>query len=206
MKSVLAGLLILLFLSGCSTTARLKEGCSEDGEVCIEVGANESILMNEPITLTITITSVKEIPGLGIFLYSSPKILFEDVQGWEEGGINWVVDLKPNQALTITRKAILPPEEGIYQIFADAYTPQLRAVDYFYIHLTKEGGTVYLSRTSIPITEGPLPLMDPIQRKTAEAIPTDTPWPTLTAVGTTETPPQVILGTPAYPPPPTPYP
>jgi hypothetical protein len=73
------------------------------------------------------------------------------------------------------------------------------------IYMTKEGGKVYLSGTSIPVTQPELvDTMAPSLLATLKAMPTDTLYPTLTAVKTTEAPPPEVLGTPAYPPPETP--
>jgi hypothetical protein len=115
--------------------------------------------MDEPVTVTITVIAEKDTPELKVFLSSCcpPSALIEDEQGWKNGGVNWSVDAKANRPLVFTRRVRFPPDEGVFDIKAEVYTPSLRAEDYVSIHLARAGGKVYLSGTSIPMTSGPLP-------------------------------------------------
>jgi len=208
--------LLMLLLTACADGPSLyRHNCSVGGEVCIELQAEEPIKIGEPVIVTIIVTSEKDISDLGISLYTDPNIIIEqEISIEEEGeltwkgqtGVDWLVEIKANDPIILTRKLYLPSGEGLFNIRAEASTPALRTGDSIRIYMTREGGKVYHSGTSIPITEGPLPTMDPSMLATLRAMPTDTPWPTLTPVKTTETPPIEVLGTPAYPPPGTPYP
>lgn len=149
--------LSVLSLSACMGASAPGGGTCRQG-VCIKIRAVEPIRFGEPITVTITFTSEKEIPETKVFLYSYPPSLIEDGQDWKETGVNWLVETKANSSQIFTRKVRLPPREGIFDLRAEAYTPGLYVIDYVTVHLTREGGKVYLSGTPIPtMTPGPLP-------------------------------------------------
>lgn len=219
MKRLLACVLLLVSLTACAGGASSpdRHNCSAGGEICIEVHADEPISFGEPVSVTITVTSEKDIPDLGVYFTTWPQsIVIQEpvndepgqVSKRDQSWVNWLVEVKHNQPVTFTRKINLPPEEGLFDIQASAATTILHAETSIGIHMTREGGKVYLSGTPIPITPGPelVDTMDPNLLATLQARPTETPYPTLTAVPTTEAPPLVDQGTPAYPPPETPYP
>ncbi|OGO26401.1 MAG: hypothetical protein A2W33_10790 [Chloroflexi bacterium RBG_16_52_11] len=204
MKRFLICALVMITLAACADGSSLyRHNCSEGGEVCIELQAEEPIVNGEPVIITITVTSEKDIPDLKIFLYSFPKTQIEDIDGWNDDGVNWVIDTKANRSYTFTRKVLLSSKEGLFDVIAEVYTPSLHTADMISILLTDDGGKVYHSGTPIPITEGPVPLFTG-PSPTFEPTRTRPIFPT--AVSTTEAPPLEVLGTPAYPPPGTPYP
>jgi hypothetical protein len=223
MKRLLASVVLLVSLAACAgASSPLRHNCSRGGEVCIEVRAVEPIAFGEPVNVTITVTSEKDIEDIGISLSHDPDVGVDESQGWEKdlrdisffnGGVSWVATVEANRSITFKRTLYLPPRNGVFYIIAEANTSNLEARDEFDVYMTKEGGKVYLSGTTIPSTPGPVPTMDPDLLATANALPTYTPYaslpvpetPTPLPISKTEPPPPVILGTPAYPPP-SPYP
>jgi hypothetical protein len=212
MKRFLAYVLLLLSLSACAGAVSDKGGCSERGEVCVKVRAQEPIRYGEPISILIDVTSEKDIDDLAISVYLYPIFIkLDEPENWEvetrnklvwEGGAGWETAIKAGQSLTFTRKLYTPPGKGLYSIIVHARTPQLDAVDSMDIYQTNQDVKIYLSGTKIPITSEPLPTVDDILRATLHAIPTKTRYPTLTPASPT-TPPKEV-STPAgkaYPPP-----
>lgn len=205
--------ILLASLTACAGASSFgKHNCSKGGEVCVELRADEPISFGGSVTVTITVTSKKDISDLGMSLSHDVDITVEGPEGWEKdskdivffkGVASWVTAVEANHSITFKRTLYLPPRDGLFYIIAGARTSNLEAVDNIYIYVTREGGKVYLSGTPIPITPGPqlVDTMDPSLLATLKARPTETPFPTLTAVKTTKAPPPGVLGTPAYPPP-----
>lgn len=218
--------LLLTNLAACAGGATGKDNCSKRGELCIQVRAKEPLRYDEPITIMITVTSEKDIDGLGVSLMAdSTIIVVQDALEAEPGKVvwkdqrhvDWLVDVKANQPVTFTRALKLTPptiDLARYTIVVRAGTPQLSADDSLDIYLTREDKKVYLSGTSIPITPGPMPTMDPSHLATLYAMPTVTPWPTWTPLPPTVTPTPSATPYPppeepsqwSYPPPDKPYP
>jgi hypothetical protein len=172
MKRLFACVLLLASLAACAGVSAPGGGnCSKRGEVCIKVSATEPVRMDEPVTVIVTVTTYKDIPDLGISIYTYPvDAVVEGPQGWEKeakngvvykGGAGWKIAAKANQPVTFTRKVRFPLQEGLFDIQVSASTPSLRAEDSLSIHLTRAGGKVYLSGTSVPATSGPLPTITP---------------------------------------------
>jgi|SRR3990172_7336621 len=213
MKRFLICALFMLLLAACADGSSLyQHNCSEGGEVCIEVSVDESISFGEPVNVSIKVTSEKDISRLGVTLYHDADVEVERPQGWEKdlqdvtiykGGASWEIAVTASNSAIFTWKLYLPPRGGNFRIGAQAFTPELFAEDMIRIYMTTEGGKVYHSGTPIPITEGPVPLFTG-PSPTFEPTRTHLIFPT--AISTTEAPPLEVLGTPAYPPPGTPYP
>ncbi|MDD2694448.1 MAG: hypothetical protein PHD58_00810 [Anaerolineales bacterium] len=216
MKRAFVFILLSVFLTACAGAGSDRGRCmkSEDGEVCVRVRAEEPIRFGEPVTIVITVTSEREIADLRISLFTSPtNTMVEEPEKWEtgtrnqaiwKGGAGWDVTIKSGQPLAFSRELHLPLEEGEFDVIVHASTPHLRVVDSLSIYQTSEGSKVYLSGTSIPINEGPLPTENSSQRATRLAYPTEpfsiiqTPYVEMLspAPTTTITPTQ-----PSYPPP-----
>jgi len=159
MKRLFVCVLLLVSLTACAGVSAPSGGSCNKG-LCVKVTAAEPVHMNEPVAVTITVTTDKDISGLQVSLSSYPPALVEDGQDWQEKGVRWVVDAKANRPQVFTRKVRLPSSEGVFSLTAGAYTPNLPYVaDSINIHLTRAGGKVYLSGTSVPITPGPLPTL-----------------------------------------------
>jgi hypothetical protein len=217
MKRLLASVVLLVSLAACAgASSPLRHNCSRGGEVCIEVRAVEPIAFGEPVNVTITVTSEKDIEDIGISLSHDPDVGVDESQGWEKdlrdisffnGGVSWVATVEANRSITFKRTLYLPPRNGVFYIIAGANTSNLEARDEFDVYMTKEGGKVYLSGTSIPVTQPELvDTMSPSLLATLQARPTETPYLTPTSIPTTEAPSPLDQGTPVYPPPETPYP
>ena len=213
MKRFLACVLLLVSLTACGGASSFgKHNCSSGGEVCIEVRADEPISFGGTVTVSITVTSEKDISDLGISLLHNVDVVVEGPQDWEkesqdaavwESGAGWKTAIEANHTLTFKRLLYLPSRKGEFYVIARASTLDFEAGDELRIYMTQEGGRVYLSGTKIPITPGPqlVDTMDPSVLATFQARPTKTPYPTMPPIPPTETPPPEILGTPAYPPP-----
>jgi hypothetical protein len=212
MKNLWICFLLLISLSACSSSSSDQGSCNKNAEVCIKIRAEEPIVYKEPINIVITITSEKDYSMLGISLITWPGIVIGDTPKVEQGtelwkgqsGVDWMVDIKAGEIVTLTRKIYLPPGEGVFSIAVHASTPEFRVIDSLNIYQTKDDVKVYLSGTKVPITPGPLPTTDPILLKTLQAMPTETPFPKHTPA-----PPVYLEATSttrAYPPPGSPSP
>ena len=142
--------LSVLSMSACMGASAPGGGTCKQG-ICIKIRVVEPIRFGEPVAVTITVTSEKEMPEMKVFLYSYPPALIEDGQDWKEKGTNWLAEAKANSSQVFTRKVRLP-SEGTFDLRAEVYTPGLYVIDYVTVHLTREGGKVYLSGTPLPIT------------------------------------------------------
>ena len=187
MKRLFACVLLLASLTACAGASAPGGGNCKEG-VCVKVQAVEPVRFGEPVTVTVTVTSEKDIPNLGVSLYHDVDVVVEEPQteeknrpAWKgQSGVDWIVNAKANQPLTFTRKVRFPPREGVFDIVVSASTPSLRVTDSVYIRLTRAGGKVYLSGTSVPVTSGPLPTVTPGPSPTFIPTPTRGPLPLIT--------------------------
>lgn len=212
-------LVVLIFwMTGCIGASAPGGRVCREG-LCIMIAVPEPVRFGEPIVVKITVTGDQDIKNLGVSIYhdvdAAVDISRDAETGTKEiivfkGGVAWMTDIRAGEERTFVGNVVLPMKEGLYQITVDAVKPDsTRVGDHIEIHYTPEDSTVYLSGTKIPMTPGPElgETTDPRLLQTLRAMPTETPYPTLTAVPTTQEPFRDVLGTPAYPPPPgTPYP
>jgi hypothetical protein len=218
MKHMTGFILMAVILAACAGGSSFgKPNCNEKEGYCVEVRAEEPVLYGEPVTVTVTVTSEKDIPEMGLSLYYDPGTFKEEQHEWEKdvkdystypGGESWVVAVNAKQPLSFTRVLYPQYEEGWFSIFAFASAvietssgkTSSRVGDEIGIHLTREGGTVYLANTPLP-SHGPqiAATMDPNTLATVRAMPTDTPWPTLTAQELPTTIPDQTLPAPGTP-------
>jgi hypothetical protein len=183
--------------------------CSPDGQVCVEIHTDEPIVYGAPVIVTISVTSEKYISYLGISLTYDADDVIEGIENWEDnlqnssiipGGAGWGIEINANQTLSFQRTFYLPQREGYFTIIASITDRNtFRASDELIIAMTTQGGTVYLANTPVPHTTGPLPTIEPHLLETLLAMPTYTPWSTITSH-----PAEITNTPPAYPPPPTP--
>jgi hypothetical protein len=205
MKRVLIYILLLVSLSACAGPSfqNDKSKCSKGGEVCIKIEAEEPIQYDTPINVTITVVVEKDIPELQVGLTSFPPVKVYDQNKWSESGARWVIVAQEKQTYVFTPKVQLPPDHKYFELSAGAYAPNITYIsDMVSIFMTQEGGKVYHSGTAIPITSAPLRPADEVMQATLRAIPTKSPYPTLTPAPPTLPPKEV--STPAgkaYPPP-----
>ena len=189
--------ILMLVLAGCGGSAAPSGGQCNKG-LCVKIEVAEPIRWGEPITVTISTTTDKDILDLGITVFVLPYngVIVEGPENWEreaqggavfEGGAGWKANTKANQPVTFTRILRLPPREGAFEIMGSAITKQgLRVADTVRIHLTREGGVVNPTPAVLPGTPALVPTMPPEWLLTP--FPTATPWPT-------------PFPTPTYPPP-----
>lgn len=151
MKHLFVFTLLALSLSAC-TGASTQGGQTCQGGICIHVQLTEPIRLNEPVTATITVQTEREISGLRIFFPTPDRSILVD------GEPRWTVNTQSSKSITANR-VIRFTEEGLHEIMVYAQDPLTGTVvkSYVTVHLTREGGKVYLSGTPIPITPGPLP-------------------------------------------------
>ena len=196
MKIKFAIVIFGILLTGCVGASVLGGTKCQQG-VCINAQIGEPVKFNEPVALTITVTSERDITNLGVSLYRDPDTVVEGPQNWEpstknrlvwEGGASWRVDVKANEPSVFSRTLRFPAEERLFFIGFTASTPSFRVEDSLRIYITRVGGTVYYSGTPIPITPGPVPtsppalrtlLAQPTATRTPRRIPTPTrrPYP-----------------------------
>lgn len=138
------------------------ENCSSGGEVCITLQPVEPINFGEPVTVTINVTSTKEIPELSVSLQTEGTV--DGPLNWENylsyklvsPGIGiWNFAIKAGQTLTFTRVVNFPAKEGYYDIVAQVVNVgrTVRGIDFFIIHMAPEaqgGGLIYREGTKIP--------------------------------------------------------
>jgi hypothetical protein len=207
MKNIYIYFLILMSLVACVSKSAGNWKCNPDGQVCVYINANEPVLYGAPVVVTITVTSDRDISVLGASLEYYTNVDIDGVENWEENLLNpyiypglagWDFAINANQSRTFTRTLYLPSEEGHFYILASVGDKEsFRVSNGLTIVMTRQGGTVYLANTPIPQTPGRLSTLAPEELATLLAMPTYTPWPTIT--------PRPATGTPAaYPPPTTP--
>jgi hypothetical protein len=177
MKHIFLYMLLLIAITACAdnTASPTDEGISSSSgggncndDLCIKLTTEEPIMVGEPVTLTITVTSEKDISDLQITLSSAPQkisIVEPDSQGWKEGNASWAVkNAQAGQSLVFTRNVLVPIKKEAYTsqytIVVDAFTQQLGllASTFITFYFTDEGLKVNYPGTKIPITPGPLPM------------------------------------------------
>lgn len=213
MKNIYTFLFLLMIMAACTGSASSQGKCSDNGDVCVNVRAVEPIYFGKPVVLTITVTSLKNIDDLGISLFYDVDASIDDLKNWEKniqqpnifnGGASWKIAISERQSLKFTRKLYLPTREGEFSIIVMVTGSNFRINDSLRIYMTQSGGKVYLSGTSLPITEGPLPTMNPSMLQTLLARPTDTSYPKTIPIS--PIPLGITPTSPAYPPPGSPTP
>src|SRR6266542_4953172 len=121
MKRILICVFLLAVLAACATPSGPSGlRCREEEKVCIKFTVAEPITLGEPVAVTITVTSEKDIAGLMVSLSSTPpgrKVSIDEepgLPGSKEGSVGWTADVQANRPLTFTRKIRLPSVEGKY--------------------------------------------------------------------------------------------
>ena len=152
--------------------------CDGGEKLCIKLTVAEPIKSGQPVNVTITVISLKDIPELHVNLSSWP---FQDVTIDEEpgqpsstqGGIAWTSSVQAYHRLTFTREIHLPliDEEMLQQRYAgyalfdfktSVWVEGHRPIgDGAAIVITSQGIQVYPWGERIPITPGPQPLVIP---------------------------------------------
>jgi hypothetical protein len=177
MKRFLFCILLMASLSACTgASASGAFRCNQKKEICINLTAEEPIVIGKPVNLTAIVTSKKDIQDIGISLEYFPNDIVIAVDGLQKrdletrqfttwnGGLSGLTTIKANQPLTFTWQLLLPSSEGACSVFASVSMPQgFRVTDSVSIYFTSEGVKVNYSGTQFPITEEPLPTPDATQ-------------------------------------------
>lgn len=180
--------ILMLVLAGCGGSAA-PTGWRCNKGLCVKIEIVEPVHWGESIGVTITVSSERDIRGLGISLLSYPpsQMTFEKAEFVTEGGARWTTDIQANHPQHFGLSVYLPLE-GSYALIAQAYDPTTGMVvaNEIRIYLTREGGVVNPTPAVFSGTPELVPTMPPERLLTP--FPTATPWPT-------------PFPTPTYPPP-----
>lgn len=164
-------ILLLATLAACGAPggSSSREGCNDEEKVCIKLTVAEPITTGQPVEVTITVTSEKDIPnlelGLGYFALGKKIVIDEEpgLPSQKDDKIRWTASIQANRPLVVKRKVRFPRGEGEYDVIDLIASAQLRGVKVIRssvrVHLTSQGGKAYYSGTPIPITPGPEPTM-----------------------------------------------
>jgi len=186
--------LLMIALTGCGGSAA-PGGAQCNQGLCVKIEVAEPVRWGEPVEVTITVRSERDIRGLGISLLSYPpsQITFEKAEFVTEGGARWATDIQANRPQHFGLLVHFP-REGSYALIAQAYDPTIGMVvsDEVGIFLTHEGGIINPTPVVLPGTPELLPTLPPERLLTP--FPTPTPWPT--SLPTPTSPPPVRTPTP----------
>jgi hypothetical protein len=170
---------LMLVLAGCGGSAVPGGGRCNKG-LCVKIEVVEPVRWGESIGVTITVSSERDIRGLGISLLSYPpsQITFEKAEFVTEGGARWATDIQANHPQHFGLSVYLPLE-GNYVLIAQAHDPTIGMVvaDEIRIYLTRKGGVVNPTPAVFSGTPALVPTMPPEWLRTP--FPTPTPLPTL---------------------------
>jgi hypothetical protein len=170
---------LMLVLAGCGGSAVPGGGRCNKG-LCVKIEVVEPVRWGESIGVTITVSSERDIRGLGISLLSYPpsQITFEKAEFVTEGGARWATDIQANHPQRFGLSVYLPLE-GNYVLIAQAHDPTIGMVvaDEIRIYLTRKGGVVNPTPAVFSGTPALVPTMPLEWLRTP--FPTPTPLPTL---------------------------
>ena len=192
MKRLLICVLLLASLTACAAPSGPGAfRCDEEEKACVRLTVAEPIKPGQPVSVTITVTSEKDIRGLMVSLVSYPpgKVSIDEEPGLPSpkgGEVDWTADVQAKHPLTVTRKIRLPSVEGEYGGYAlidlQAWIHVAGGMvvdDGLMIYVTSQGGKVYYSGTPIPIPGWTPGQPAPAVPVTPRPSPTFTPTPTL---------------------------
>jgi hypothetical protein len=170
---------LMLVLAGCGGSAVPGGGRCNKG-LCVKIEVVEPVRWGESIGVTITVSSERDIRGLGISLLSYPpsQITFEKAEFVTEEGARWATDIQANHPQHFGLSVYLPLE-GNYVLIAQAHDPTIGMVvaDEIRIYLTRKGGVVSPTPAVFSGTPALVPTMPLEWLRTP--FPTPTPLPTL---------------------------
>ena len=105
MKLVLMGAILCLTLAACGGPAA-PAGGSCNGGLCIQLSAVQPIRFGDAIVVNVTVKSEKQIPDLGVSVYTYPiDAVIDGPEGWEantaertvyKGGAGWKFAARAN--------------------------------------------------------------------------------------------------------------
>jgi hypothetical protein len=110
---------LMLVLAGCGGSAVPGGGRCNKG-LCVKIEVVEPVRWGESIGVTITVSSERDIRGLGISLLSYPpsQITFEKAEFVTEGGARWATDIQANHPQRFGLSVYLPLEGNYVRSYA----------------------------------------------------------------------------------------
>jgi len=152
----------MITLASCAQSASSSNlHCSDRGEVCIQTSMSPTFTANNPIVLTIKVTSSKDLSDLGVTLTTSGDITVDGPQNWESnlsstllypGQAIWSFNIKAGQTLTFNRVLHFLSKGGWFGIVTNVSNVggTIYAVDNFQVMLTNSIGNVIREGTPDP--------------------------------------------------------
>ncbi len=152
----------MITLASCAQSASSsKLHCSDRGEICIQTSMSPTFTANNPIVLTIKVTSSKDLSDLGVTLTTPGDITVDGPQNWESnlsstyfypGQAMWTFNIKAGQTLTFNRVLHFISKGGWFSIVTNVSNVggTIYAVDNFRILLTNNTGNVIREGTPLP--------------------------------------------------------
>ncbi|CAG0935603.1 hypothetical protein TFLX_04446 [Thermoflexales bacterium] len=164
-------LTVLIWLLAACVSASGPGGINCKNGVCVDVQLSEPIRFNEPGTVTITVETDQDIPGLGVTLGNfDPFVLTEGTRVWD-------ADTKAHQPVSFVGRVRFT-HEGHFDVVGAAITREgYRVVDSVSVFITRAGGTV----NPVATPDTGTPQYAPTAPGTHSPVPTPLPpqpeWP-----------------------------
>ena len=201
MKFIFTSAILGVLLVACSVETAPGEGrCSSMG-VCIRTQVSQPIRLNEPITVTSTITSDKDFQRVSVaFTSDMYYVQIENNQVWQKGTQGDWFTLKAGQPLVVSRRFLVTQEGRFYII--TAATAAFHIEDWVYVILSKSGGEIYYPGDAVPTAAFKFgSTVPPDQRPQApltppELVPTQPPYTPGHEPVITAPPPTSMFGIP----------
>jgi hypothetical protein len=145
MKHLLLFAVLSLVLAACTgVSAPSNPNCSKG--ICVKVGIDEPVRFKQTVNVKITVETEQDMSHVGVYLSSNDPSAVST-----EGTVDWFVDTKAHQSVTVTGKMRFI-REGYVGVIGAVTTPSVHVQDGVTVHITSDGGTIYLSGTPLPIT------------------------------------------------------
>jgi hypothetical protein len=131
-EAVMRGIVICLFvsaiLSACYLTSCTTGGssysrtnCSSEGEICVKIKPVEPIRFEDPVVVSIQVTSSNEISDLHLALHTLPVVKVDGTETWESnlnstvhtpGLATWNFSIKAGETISFNRTLYFPSEKA----------------------------------------------------------------------------------------------
>jgi hypothetical protein len=164
---LLAILIVLVvtvgILAACVPVSAPSSANCQEG-ICVDVQLAEPIHFNQSVTVTITVESDQDIPGLGVTLGDfNPYVPTEGTRAWD-------VDTKAHQPVSFTG-TVRFTHEGYFDVIGAAITQEgRRVVDSVPVYISRAGGTV-----NPPVPTGPAQAVPYTPSPSESPLPTPSP-------------------------------
>ncbi|MBI5033981.1 MAG: hypothetical protein HZB51_25960 [Chloroflexi bacterium] len=167
--------------------------------VCIQTTVEEPVRLNEPATVTIMVTTARDISNLDISLYAQPSPsnvspinsldkLNANTPA-EENRVHWLVDAQADTPMIVSSVIQFPPTEGIYDVVVSACTSTQTVIDMVHVDLTHQTQVQSFAAPYPGPSDVPYPTTRPPTASPKTAIATR-PKPTIIIIFVTPPPPR----------------